>query len=809
MPNAFLSGWFYVPLEGLSFDDMSRIKRTLTFVPKKSEYEEPVEPIRLYDLSVKDFIGLPVDWGLNNFGDRFPDFEDCTTEGIQDFSPVKFPDPNHERASPNQGQFMDDLLLGASEDYAVSAIAPTGTGKCLHPDQGVLMWDGTVKSAKDIIVGDLLMGDDSTARKVLSTVRGKENMYRIVPNKGESWICNESHILSLKRTQTKKIVDIALRDYLLQSKTFKNLYKQYRAPVKYFGGECKPLPYDPYIVGAYLGDGSKHATCIWLGDKKKRVAQYITSYFEGLGYSIRKETSKGCVGYHIKSPTDCTRNFFGVFKNKQLFNKEGYKVIPHAYKVGVTYTDRAALLAGILDTDGSVSANGCVDIIQKSEQLAKDIVFVARSLGLAAYLKLCKKCIKKSGFVGEYYRISISGDLSQIPFRRLNVGNRLINKDCLVTGFKVEPLGQGDYCGFEIDGNRRFLLDDFTVTHNTVTALNAAGKLGHKTLVIVHLERLAMQWAEEAHTHLGIPKNRIGIIRGDKCDYKNKDILIGITKSISSREYSPEFYRAFGTVIWDEVHRVGAPSFSKTLGLFNAKYKISLTATPTRKDGCEGVFKTYFGNGQVVAKAKALACQVQVYDYMGSKFLWGNQHGSRVTALTKDTARNRAITDIVKKAYDKNRNILVVSERIEHLQTLIIMAEKVGIPSKVIGQFTGEYYTGKTRNKTVKGRVVSVPEKKKISSEYLDWVKSDAQVIFATYTMMKEGIDIPRLDYGIDVTPRTDATQLVGRIRRPYKGKPKPIWVTIRDVCSNVFMAYYNKRLNDYKSSHTEVAKYE
>ena len=74
----------------------------------------------------------------------------------------------------------------------------TGTGKCLVRGTRVLMHDGTTKAVEDVQAGDLLMGDDSAPRRVLSTCTGIERCYDIIPTKGEKWGCNESHILSLK-----------------------------------------------------------------------------------------------------------------------------------------------------------------------------------------------------------------------------------------------------------------------------------------------------------------------------------------------------------------------------------------------------------------------------------------------------------------------------------------------------------------------------------------------------------------------------------------------------------------------------------
>lgn len=75
---------------------------------------------------------------------------------------------------------------------------PCGFGKCLGKSTKVLMYDGHFELVENIKVGDVLMGDDSTPRNVLSLARGREQMYKISSDKGDEYICNESHILSLK-----------------------------------------------------------------------------------------------------------------------------------------------------------------------------------------------------------------------------------------------------------------------------------------------------------------------------------------------------------------------------------------------------------------------------------------------------------------------------------------------------------------------------------------------------------------------------------------------------------------------------------
>jgi len=102
-------------------------------------------------------------------------------------------------------QYQIDAIAGVrGEFYAgkkrVILVSPTGSGKCLGRGTPVLMYSGQIKPVEEVVVGDLLMGPDSAARMVLSTCVGTGNLYRIDPVKGDSYVTNGDHILSLKLT---------------------------------------------------------------------------------------------------------------------------------------------------------------------------------------------------------------------------------------------------------------------------------------------------------------------------------------------------------------------------------------------------------------------------------------------------------------------------------------------------------------------------------------------------------------------------------------------------------------------------------
>lgn len=348
----------------------------------------------------------------------------------------------------------------------------------------------------------------------------------------------------------------------------------------------------------------------------------------------------------------------------------------------------------------------------------------------------------------------------------------------------------------------------------TVSALSVIGQMGLTSLVIVPSVKLAHQWVKEAKRHLGLTDDDLAIIQGDKCDYKGKKICIGIINSLATRDYGEDFRNYFGITVWDEVHRVAAKTFSLSMGATRSQYRLGLTATPERRDGLMKVVHYHIGEPIVISSAEAMPLKVCVHDSDAFRYYKRGEDGEEFDAskdmpraillnmMAKCKRRNAEIVKILKYAYDNDRNILVIGDRVEQLQILIQRCEEAGIPAEKMGLFTRSMYTGeKYKDGKKKGKKKTVT----IGEDELNRVAKDCQLIFSTFTMMKEGVDIPHLDFGIDVTPRSEAIQVVGRIRRLLTGKKKPVWVTIKDVVCKEFAGSYHARMKDYRKVNADI----
>ncbi len=395
---------------------------------------------------------------------------------------------------------LDRVTSGWQRSDLVIIAARPGMGKCLGKGTKVLMFDGSLKNVEDVVAGDLLMGDDSTPRKVLSTTTGKENMYWVHQNHGISYRVNESHILSLKRSRNEagynngEVLNISIKEYLEKSDKFKSNYKGYKVAVEF---ESKPLSIDPYFLGLWLGDGHSYSSRITSTDEE--VIGFLGEYAEELGVELVEYHQENKVtNYGITKASRGKQKFFSVQSELRALNLIKNKHIPNEYISNDSF-NRLQLLAGLIDSDGHYNVEYNVyELTQKNKTLAKQIKFLCDSLGFKTSLRTKTSGIASRNYLTDVYRVRISGDIDKIPVRveRKKARKRKSIINWRHTGISVEFDKFDDYYGFEIDGNRLFLLEDMTVTHNTafvVSAMRNAAVDFKKPVAIFSLEMSSIQ----------------------------------------------------------------------------------------------------------------------------------------------------------------------------------------------------------------------------------------------------------------------------------------------------------------------------
>lgn len=477
-------------------------------------------------------------------------------------------------------------------------VLPTG---CHAIGERLLLANGKTKAVEDISNSDLLIGDDGCPRKILRIIRGKGNLYRVVPNKGEPFIVNEDHLLTLKRTNESahpkyrsrahggEIVDVSVREWLTWNKWKKHIHKLIRSSaITSFSGRTEEhFNISPYFLGVLLGDGGFTGTSLTITTEDEEIVEEIEKQCEIFDMTTRKIPAGKAFEYIFSSKVPFKRSLLPkTLRELGLYGKgSGEKFVPDAYK-HASYQSRIEIIAGLLDTDGSCSCNG-FDFISKSYQLAEDLVFLCRSVGLAAYMKPSRKSCGK--FSGTYYRVTISGHCEKIPMRvaHKKAAPRRQKKDVLVTGFRIEPAGFGEYIGFTVDGDNRYLLADFTITHNCgktvcfAKVAEAAVRAGKKVLILAHRDELLKQAADKVYAATGL---RCAREKGEETSLGSwYRITTGSVQTLMQERrlaaFAPD---AFGTIIVDEAHHALADSYQRVLGHFPAADVLGVTATPER-----------------------------------------------------------------------------------------------------------------------------------------------------------------------------------------------------------------------------------
>jgi hypothetical protein len=561
---------YTIPKELITKEDEEFLRRDLfvkpvTFGPAAGGAGGPGESAYpVYRESSKKMY-LPRFYGISRYG--LPG--ESKIEPGDDIS-VQFTKPLRDYQDKIIGKYIDYVNKPICLDAAKTQISgdggilevPCGRGKCLGINTPILMYDGTIRLVQDIKIGDVLMGDDSTPRNVWSLARGRETMYKVVSKKEDGYIVNESHILSLKSSTNCSIapkgsvVDIPVLDYLGLSKTYHGPggpLLGYRVPILF---PEQKIDFDPYLLGFWLGDGHSHGTIITT--KESTVIKYIADCLKTKHTSLYFKYTGQKYDYRINS-IELHNNFMMSFlRNNNLIKN---KHIPHHYKCN-SRRIQLELLAGLIDSDGSCYHN-CYEIVQKNETLLDDIVFLSKSLGFSAYKrKIQKTCTngKNGPVTGTYFITSICGvGLEDIPVKcvRKKAHPRELIRDCLKYRIKLEKLDVDDYYGFEIDGNRRFVLGDFTVTHNTVMSIKIISLLSKKTLILVHKEFLMNQWIDRIAEFL--PGTKVGKIQGQIFDVAGKDIVIGMIQSLYDKEFPQDAFTSFGLTIIDELAANNSP----------------------------------------------------------------------------------------------------------------------------------------------------------------------------------------------------------------------------------------------------------
>ena len=720
-----------VDLDTLTKDQIRTIQTMLTMIPvdpKAEEYKrrpfgprippKTAVPVYMFEISPDEkTIKLPFRFACSLLG-KVMNHDRPHVKYVTDGNP-KFGVELREEQKAIMQEAYTQMMTYSSTTLGI----PPGFGKCLGLDTKLLSAYGGYILAKDVKVGDYLIGDDSTARRVLSTCRGTDNMYKIVPKRGRPFICNEPHVLTLKgimpyikfeekraspyivrysmgghgrsksfkkvedaeefmKTLPEDIFDMPLNIYVQQNLQFRSKTFLFHAPVNFTE---QPIPFDPYMIGYWLGDGASAGAHITTNDPE--IVEYFKEHLAPYGAQIAQcshhpmqYSISGSEERHGKYPGNALLN---TLKDLNLINN---KHIPLVYMMNSREV-RLRLLAGIVDSDGCNNGN-TLEILQKPDRMADDIEYLCFSLGLMVTRQKITRTCAFNGVVGVYNLMHIYGEsLVEIPtiLPRKQFTERISNHRVTCNKFSIEPLGPGEYAGFTLDGNGRFLLDDFTVTHNTICGALLSYLGGYVTLVYCNRDTIMRQWYKTFA----------------KCfpGYESWIWMVGVTDPppapavppfiICMDERSdriPEHIRnAVGMLIIDEAHMFCTPTQVSCLLKVQPRFVVIETATLERDDGMHTMMQAIGGFHGVFRISSSPYTFVRMTTHVSVELV-KNRFGTNYDMLCKSLAaheyRNMIIVDIIRS--NPLHKFIVLTRLKEHVELLERVCAANGITAAML-----------------------------------------------------------------------------------------------------------------------------
>lgn len=336
------------------------------------------------------------------------------------------------------------------------------------------------------------------------------------------------------------------------------------------------------------------------------------------------------------------------------------------------------------------------------------------------------------------------------------------------TGYVVAPCGAG----------------------KTSIGMGSIAVVDSKALILVHTKDLAQQWIDRVATQLvnedGTPVQAT-LVGDGKFDDSGR-VVVALIQSLLRMPFAEryEWAKQFGLCVADECHHLPADTFNTVMCCIPARYRLGLTATPERQDGMEDVMIYHFGMMLKEIKITDLAERrlvlqplIQFVD-TGYSPPGQMEWPDLLTDMSKNESRNSIIIERAMELAAKGRQILILSERVDHCQTLAEVFRQRGVAAAAL-----------VGTMTKKARVATLAAAD----------RGELRIVTAT-TLADEGLDLPSLDTVILTCPTkamARVQQRIGRVMRPKAGKQDPLVIDLVDS-GKAFELLGKKRARLYRS---------
>lgn len=331
----------------------------------------------------------------------------------------------------------------------------------------------------------------------------------------------------------------------------------------------------------------------------------------------------------------------------------------------------------------------------------------------------------------------------------------------------------------------------------TVIACDLIAKRGVNTLIVVHSLSLLRQWQDRIKEFLNIEE--IGQIGGGKNIITNV-IDVASIKTLWNNGEINNITKNYGMIIIDECHHLAAFTYEQAMNSVNSKYVYGFTATPNREDGHSPIVKMQCGDIRYEVDFKkfnenlGIPMKVIVRETL-LKFIDPDINDYTINEINKlitmDMDRSETIFKDVKEEYNKGKNILILTERLEHLEYLENRIRK--ITSNIF------IYKGGLGKKVLR----------KYDEEKNNILKNDLnKIIIATGSYIGEGFDDSSLDVlflTMPISGITKVTQYTGRLHRKSENKKEIIIYDYVDKNFKQTRNMFEKRRKTYEKLGYEI----
>ena len=296
--------------------------------------------------------------------------------------------------------------------------------------------------------------------------------------------------------------------------------------------------------------------------------------------------------------------------------------------------------------------------------------------------------------------------------------------------------------------------------------------------VLVYNKQMVKNWVETAEWLFGLSRDDIGIVQGDRCDLGKSVTIMMVQSLLSSKPYPEELYSQFGIIVADEVNRFGAPQWNEVMKLFTARYRVGMSADPTRDDGLDKLVSWHFGEivhkvyikrptPDVVQLLYKTSYHVSQYTNSWRRTPSGDPMPDSLKydkLLAEDAGRNRFLVDEMVKMRKRKRKILIFSRLKDHLKLLKSMFEaRIGNVLDAIVDSTGSEPSEESSYLLDTETLVTLLVGG-LKPDQLD-VAMSGDVIFCTYAFGRDAMNVPHIDTLVLATPPGKVLQVIGRLR--------------------------------------------